>query len=33
LLLCVVDASDVQDKEIDRWSEVSIFIWPVQPRL
>jgi hypothetical protein len=32
-LLCVVVASVVQDKEIDRWSEASVLVWPVQPRL
>jgi hypothetical protein len=31
--LCVVVACVVQDEEIDRWSEVSILIWPVQQRL
>jgi hypothetical protein len=33
MLLSVVVASVVQDEEIDRWSEASILIWPVQPRL
>jgi hypothetical protein len=33
LLLCVVVASVVQDEEIDRWSEASILVWLVQPRL
>jgi hypothetical protein len=33
LLLCVVIASVVQDKEIDRWSEAGILVWPIQPRL
>jgi hypothetical protein len=27
--LCVVIASAVQDEEIDRWSEVSILVWPI----
>jgi hypothetical protein len=31
--LCVVVPSVVQDEEIDRLSEVSVLIWPVQPRL
>jgi hypothetical protein len=31
--LGVVVASVVQDEEIDRWSEASILIWLVQPRL
>jgi hypothetical protein len=33
LLLCVVVASVVQDEEIDRWSEASVLVWPVQSRL
>jgi hypothetical protein len=32
-LLCVVVASAAQDEEIDRWSEESILVWPIQPRL
>jgi hypothetical protein len=33
LLLCVVVASFVHDEEIDRWSEASILVWPIQQRL
>jgi hypothetical protein len=29
LLLCVVVVSVVQDEEIDRWSEASVLVWPV----
>jgi hypothetical protein len=29
-LLCVVVASDVQDEEIDKWSEASVLVWPSQ---
>jgi hypothetical protein len=31
--LCVVVASTVQDEDIDRWSEASVLIWPIQLRL
>jgi hypothetical protein len=31
--LYVVVAGVVQDEEIDRWSEASILVWPVQMRL
>jgi hypothetical protein len=31
--LCVAVTSDVQDEKIDRWSEVSVLVWSVQPRL
>jgi hypothetical protein len=31
-LLCVVVASAMQDEEIDRWSEVTILVWPIQPK-
>jgi hypothetical protein len=27
--LCVVVVSVVQDEEIDRWSEASVLVWPV----
>jgi hypothetical protein len=31
--LCVVIVSAVQDEDIDRWSEASILVWPLQLRL
>jgi hypothetical protein len=32
-LLCIVVTSAVQDEEINRWSEASVLVWPVQLRL
>jgi hypothetical protein len=32
-LLCVVITSIVHDEEVVEWSEASILVWPIQPRL
>jgi hypothetical protein len=33
VLVVVVVVSVVQDEEINRWSEASVLIWPLQLRL